>query len=75
MLSFGEKGTVLIESISRREREVLHHIIAGRSNQEIASNLGISINTVKQHTTNIYGKLGVKRRTQAIARARAMALL
>jgi LuxR family maltose regulon positive regulatory protein len=66
---------MLIEPISRREREVLQLIAAGRSNQEIANNLGISLNTVKQHTSNLYGKLGVRRRTQAIARARTLALL
>ncbi|NJN94755.1 MAG: hypothetical protein HC875_11995 [Anaerolineales bacterium] len=45
------------------------------SNQEIADQLVISVSTVKRHAFNLYGKLGVKRRTQAINRARGLALL
>jgi LuxR family maltose regulon positive regulatory protein len=57
----------LIEPLSLREQEVLQLIEAGHSNQEIASKLFISIPTVKRHISNIYAKLGVKSRTQAIA--------
>ena len=65
----------LIEAITRREQEVLDLIAAGLSNQEIADELVISVATVKRHTVNIYGKLGVNRRTQAVATARALAIL
>ncbi len=61
--------------LTERELEVLRHIARGRSNQEIADTLFVSLNTVKTHTNNIYGKLGVKRRTQALDKARQMGLL
>jgi len=65
----------LIEAITLREQEVLDLIAAGLSNQEIADELIISVATVKRHTVNIYGKLGVNRRTQAVATARALDIL
>lgn len=65
----------LVEPITNREREVLRLIAEGLSNQEIADQLVISVSTVKRHAFNLYGKLGVKRRTQAISRARGLALL
>jgi len=64
----------LVEPLSLRELEVLHLIGEGLSNGEIARRLYISLSTVKGHTTNIYGKLGVGKRTQAVARARALGL-
>jgi LuxR family maltose regulon positive regulatory protein len=68
-------GSELIESLSERELEVLCLIARGLTNPEIASRLFLSLNTVKVHTRNIYGKLGVSRRTQAVARARALGIL
>jgi LuxR family transcriptional regulator, maltose regulon positive regulatory protein len=65
----------LVEPLSERELEVLQHLAEGRSNQEIASRLYLSLHTVKVHTRNIYGKLGVHNRTQAVARARALDVL
>jgi LuxR family maltose regulon positive regulatory protein len=65
----------LIESLSERELEVLQLIAAGLTNPEIASSLFLALNTVKAHTRNIYGKLGVHSRTQAVARARALGIL
>ena len=65
----------LIESLSERELEVLQLIAAGLTNPEIASRLFLALNTVKAHTRNIYGKLGVNSRTQAVARARALGIL
>jgi LuxR family maltose regulon positive regulatory protein len=50
-------------------------IANGYSNQEIAETLVVSLNTVKKHTSNIYGKLGVSKRTQAVARAQSMGIL
>ncbi|HZU86536.1 MAG TPA: LuxR C-terminal-related transcriptional regulator, partial [Anaerolineaceae bacterium] len=58
---------LLTEPLTARELEVLKLIEAGQSNQEIAGQLVISIPTVKRHISNIYGKLGVESRTQAIA--------
>ena len=57
----------LIEPLSRRELEVLQLIEAGCSNQEIAARLVISIATVKRHISNIYAKLGVQSRTEAVS--------
>ncbi|MDY6875407.1 MAG: LuxR C-terminal-related transcriptional regulator [Chloroflexota bacterium] len=65
----------LIEPLSERELEVLRLIAAGLSNPEIAEELVIAVSTVKSHTNHIYGKLGVKNRTQAVARARELDLL
>lgn len=56
------------ERLSRREYEVVDHIVRGLSNKEIAAELGISLPTVKHHVHNIFGKLDVHRRIDAIAR-------
>jgi LuxR family maltose regulon positive regulatory protein len=65
----------LVEPLSEREIEVLQLISEGLSNQEIATRLYLSLNTVKVHTRNINGKLGVSSRTKAVARARALGSL
>ena len=65
----------LLEPLSERELEVLQLIAEGLSNREIAARLVISLSTVKGHTANIYGKLGVHRRTLAVAKARELELL
>jgi LuxR family maltose regulon positive regulatory protein len=65
----------LVEPLTPRELEVLHLIAAGDSNQTIADKLVITVRAVKKHTGNIYGKLNVSSRTQAIARARQLGLL
>jgi LuxR family maltose regulon positive regulatory protein len=64
-----------IEPLSEREREVLELISEGLSNKEVAGRMFISLRTVKWHTGNIYGKLGVNSRTQAVAKAKALGLL
>jgi LuxR family maltose regulon positive regulatory protein len=61
--------------LSEREREVLELVATGKSNAEIAEALFISLPTVKSHVSNIYGKLGVSRRTEALEKARALGLL
>lgn len=61
--------------ISDRERAVLEALSAGRSNKEIARDLRVSPNTVKTHVSRLYEKLEVGRRTEAIAKARALGLL
>ncbi len=65
----------LVEPLSEREIEVLQLIAEGLTNQEAANRLYLSLHTVKAHARNIYGKLGVKNRTQAVAKARAWGIL
>jgi LuxR family maltose regulon positive regulatory protein len=65
----------LVEPLSERELEVLRLVAAGLSNREIAEELFLSINTIKVHTKNIYGKLSVRGRIQAVERARQLGLL
>jgi LuxR family maltose regulon positive regulatory protein len=66
---------VFIEPITGREQEILQLIAGGLSNREIAETLTIAPTTVKKHASNIYGKLGVKRRTQAVALGQHLGLL
>ncbi|AXY78490.1 DNA-binding response regulator [Paraflavitalea soli] len=61
--------------ISKREMEVLHLIAQGYSNQEIANHLFVSLNTVKTHSSNLFLKLDVKRRTQAIEKAKRLSII
>jgi len=65
----------LIEPLSMRELEVLQVIAEGLSNQEVANRLYLSLHTVKVHARNIYAKLGVKNRTQAVAKGRTLGIL
>jgi LuxR family maltose regulon positive regulatory protein len=65
----------LIEPLSQRELEVLHLIVDGATNQEIARELVLTVNTVKRHISNIFGKLHVSNRAQAIAQAHELNLL
>jgi ATP/maltotriose-dependent transcriptional regulator MalT len=67
--------SALVEPLTERELEVLGLIAQGLTNQQIADGLVISVGTVKFYTSQIYGKLGVNSRTQAVARARELGLL
>lgn len=67
--------TVLPEPLTPREQEVLALIASGLTNREVAEKLVISPGTVKKHTGNLYRKLGVSNRTQAVARARQLHIL
>lgn len=61
--------------ISQREFDVLELMAKGMTNQEIADSLFISLNTVKTHSANLYVKMNVKRRTQAVQRAKELSLI
>jgi two-component system, NarL family, response regulator LiaR len=72
--SSNEKS-ILAFNLSQRELEVLQLMADGLSNQQIADALFISLNTVKTHTSNVFSKLDVQRRTQAIQKAKALELI
>ncbi len=61
--------------ISKREHEVLELMAKGLSNQEIADKLFVSLNTIKTHSSNLFLKLEVSRRTQAIKKAKELGLI
>ena len=65
----------LLEPLSQRELEVLQLIAQGHSDQEVSERLFVALSTVKGHNRNIFSKLQVHRRTEAVARARALGLL
>ncbi|MDQ3910376.1 MAG: LuxR C-terminal-related transcriptional regulator [Actinomycetota bacterium] len=65
----------LPEPLSERELEVLRLIAAGKSNREISGQLFVTVDTVKKHLTHIFGKLGVRSRTQAVVQARELGLI
>lgn len=70
-----ETDEELSVSLSAREMEVLKLIAEGKSNQEISAELYLALNTVKRHAYNIYTKLDVRKRTQAVSKARHLGLL
>ena len=61
--------------LGKRELEILNLMALGHSNQEIAKNLFISVSTVKTHIQNLFEKLDVKRRTQAVEKAKRLNLI
>jgi LuxR family maltose regulon positive regulatory protein len=66
---------MLTEPLSEREIEVLRLMAEGYKYKEIAERLVVSINTIRHHTRNVYGKLDVNNRTQAIGKAKELNLL
>ena len=68
-------ASTLIQPLTARELEVLRLIAGGMRNQEIAEHLVLSVSTVKRHIANVYGKLDVGHRTEALARAAELKLL
>jgi DNA-binding NarL/FixJ family response regulator len=72
-----EKNTAALAAlgITLREQEVLALLASGKSNKEIAQKLGVSPNTVKTQIASLYQKLEVQRRTQAVQKARELALI
>ena len=71
----GDQRRVLLDPLSDREEAVLRYLPTVMSKAEIASELFVSINTVKTHTKNIYRKLGVSTRTEAVRRAKHLNLV
>lgn len=65
----------LVEVLTLREQEILQQIVAGRTNRQIARELFIELSTVKWHIRQLYGKLGVRSRRQAISKGRELELL
>lgn len=61
--------------LTKRELEILHLMAQGHSNEEIAAKIFVSLSTVKSHNQNLFFKLEVKRRTQAIEKARRLSLI
>jgi two-component system, NarL family, response regulator LiaR len=74
-LAVGTSGPPPDTDLSPREIEVLRLIAAGHSNQEIADQLFLSLNTIKKHNSTLFSKLGVVRRTQAIEKAKQLGIL
>jgi len=62
-------------NLSRRELEVLQLMAEGLSNQEISARLFVSLNTIKTHTSNLFEKMEVKRRTQAVEMAKRIGII
>lgn len=71
----GSQQEPLLGEVSERELEVLYLINEGLTNQEIADQLVIAVSTVKTHINHLYGKFGVRSRTQVLATARQLGLL
>jgi len=71
----GQPAPMIVEPLSVREREVLEHVSAMESTAEIATEMYISVNTVKTHLKSIYRKLAVTHRGEAVRRARKLGLL
>jgi LuxR family maltose regulon positive regulatory protein len=65
----------MVERLTARELEVLQFLAAGASNQRIAGELVVTLDTVKKHVSHIFGKLGATSRTEAVARARQLGVL
>jgi ATP/maltotriose-dependent transcriptional regulator MalT len=70
-----DRAGAVASSLSPREQEILTLIAEGRSNKEVARALGVTPETVKTHLKNVFEKLSVERRAQAVARARSLGLL
>jgi LuxR family transcriptional regulator, maltose regulon positive regulatory protein len=69
------RGVGLVEPLTERELAVLRLLAAGLSYAEMATQLVVSVNTVRYHVKGVYGKLGVEKQTQAVERGRALGLI
>ena len=72
---FPRASSASTKQLSARERDVLTHVVSGLSNPEVAAALNLSRHTVKQHTSAVYRKLGVRNRAEAASRARELGLV
>jgi ATP/maltotriose-dependent transcriptional regulator MalT len=70
-----DQKSLKLTGLSKREHEVLLLMSKGDSNQQIAEKLFLSLNTVKTHSSNLFVKLGARRRTQAVQRAKELRLI
>ena len=70
-----EAPVLLVEPLTEREREVLIHVASMLNTAEVASEMYISVNTVKTHLKNIYRKLAAAHRSEAVRRARQLQLI
>src|SRR5260370_36911714 len=75
LAAFPQQSSVQTNLLSERELEVLQLLARGASNQEIAQELVIVVDTVKRHVSHIFSKLGVQNRVQAVRQARVLGLL
>ena len=71
----GQPAMVVVESLTEREREVLRHVSDMLNTAEVASEMYISINTVKTHLKSIYRKLAASHRREAVRRAQQLGLI
>ena len=74
-LALNRSTSNVVELLTQREQEILHLIVEGLSNKEIAQRLTVTLSTVKWYINQIYSKLGVRSRVQAMVRARELHLL
>ena len=65
----------MVEPLTKRELEMLQMVADGNSNKEIANSLYVTEGTVKWHLVNIYSKMAVKRRSQAVASGRQLGII
>ena len=65
----------IVDPLTSRELEVLRMLAAGRSNQAIAGQLYVTVDTVKKHVSHVLSKLGAANRTEAVSRARELDLI
>ena len=70
-----DQSQIVKTGLSKRELEVLELIAKGLSNQEIAERLFVSLNTIKTHSSNVFEKLDVKRRSQAVEKAKRLKII
>ena len=75
MLKTTSSSVTITEPLTRRERDILLHLAEGKSNQEIASLESLALSSVKWYVQQVCAKFGVRRRGEAVERARAMGLL
>ncbi len=74
-IGFNRTTSGLVEMLTPREHEILNRLIEGLSNKDIAQRLTVTVSTVKWHINQIYNKMGVRSRVQAIVRARELNLI